>query len=159
MIGKRNNVRRTKYEKDLTIVIIINSIGGLVLLAGSVLTIAFEIGIETPIEKYLMCAFILFSILLIVRAVCRQFKHRNDLYDEYEKNLNEIMGEIEKMIKTILVGVSRMKYVTLSIIVLVIMSVVMGLLLYMCAINTGDRTIDDREQLKYLRKLAEKRRK
>lgn len=63
------------------------------------------------------------------------------------------------MIKTILVGVSRMKYVTLSIIVLVIMSVVMGLLLYMCAINTGDRTIDDREQLKYLRKLAEKRRK
>ena len=52
-----------------------------------------------------------------------------------------------------------MKYVTLSIIVLVIMRVVMGLLLYMCAINTGDRTIDDREQLKYLRKLAEKRRK
>ena len=42
MIGKRNNVRRTKYEKDLTIVIIINCIGGLVLLAGSVLTIAFE---------------------------------------------------------------------------------------------------------------------
>ena len=94
MIGKRNNVRRTKYEKDLTIVIIINCIGGLVLLAGSVLIIAFEIGIETPIEKYLMCAFILFSILLIVSAVCRQFKHRNDLYDEYEKNLNEIMGEI-----------------------------------------------------------------
>lgn len=52
-----------------------------------------------------------------------------------------------------------MKYVTLSIIVLVIMSVVMGLLLYMCAINTGDRTNDDREQLKYLCKLAEKRRK
>ena len=52
-----------------------------------------------------------------------------------------------------------MKYVTLSITVLVIMSVVMGLLLYMCAINTGDRTIDDREQLKYLRKMAEKRRK
>lgn len=102
MIGKRNNVRRTKYEKDLTIVIIINCIGGLVLLAGSVLIIAFEIGIETPIEKYLMCAFILFSILLIVSAVCRQFKHRNDLYDEYEKNLNEIMGEIEKMIRTIL---------------------------------------------------------
>lgn len=51
MIGKRNNVRRTKYEKDLTIVIIINSIGGLVLLAGSVLTIAFEIGIETPIRS------------------------------------------------------------------------------------------------------------
>lgn len=43
-----------------------------------------------------MCAFILFSILLIVSAVCRHFKHRNDLYDEYEKNLNEIMGEIEK---------------------------------------------------------------
>ena len=52
-----------------------------------------------------------------------------------------------------------MKYVTLSIIVLVIMSVVMGLLLYLCAINTGDRTIDDSEQLKYLCKMAEKRRK
>ena len=96
MIGKRNNVRRTKYEKDLTIVIIINCIGGLVLLAGSVLIIAFEIGIETPIEKCLMFAFSLCSIVLIVSSVCRQFKHRNDLYDEYEKNLNEIMGEIEK---------------------------------------------------------------
>lgn len=42
-----------------------------------------------------MCIYF-FSIQLIVRAVCRQFKHRNDLYDEYEKNLNEIMGEIEK---------------------------------------------------------------
>lgn len=52
-----------------------------------------------------------------------------------------------------------MKYVTLSIIVLVIMIVAMELLLYMCAINTGDRTVDDREQIKYLRKLAEKRRK
>lgn len=52
-----------------------------------------------------------------------------------------------------------MKYVTLSITVLVIMIVAMGLLLYMCAINTGDRTVDDREQIKYLRKLAEKRKK
>lgn len=96
MIGKRNNVRRTKYEKDITIVIIINCIGGLVLLAGSVLIIAFEIGIETSIEKYLICAFILFSMLLIVRTVYWQFKHRNDLYNEYEKDLNELMGEIEK---------------------------------------------------------------
>lgn len=52
-----------------------------------------------------------------------------------------------------------MKYVTLSITVLVIMIVAMGLLLYMCAINTGDRTVDDREQIKYLRKLAEKKKK
>ena len=37
MIGKRNNGRRTKYEKDITIAIIINCIGGLVLLACLVL--------------------------------------------------------------------------------------------------------------------------
>lgn len=87
MSSKRNDER-----DDMTMFIKIAYIGGLAILTGLVFTMAFVLGIKTPIEKYLLCTFVLLGVLFITIAACRQFKHRNDFRDEYEKNLNKIMG-------------------------------------------------------------------
>lgn len=88
MSNKRNDERN-----DMTMLIMITYIGGLAILAGMVFTMEFVLGIKTPIEKYLLYAVILLGVIFIFVAAYRQFKHRNDFREEYEKNLNEIMGK------------------------------------------------------------------
>lgn len=87
------NNKRNDERNDETILIKIAYIGGLAILAGLVFTMAFVLGIKTPIEKYLLCAFVLLGVLFLTIEACRQFMHRNDFRDEYEKNLNKIMGK------------------------------------------------------------------
>lgn len=88
MSNKRNDERN-----DVTMLIMITYIGGLAILAGMVFTMEFVLGIKTPIEKYLLYAVILLGVIFIFVATYRQLKHRNDFREEYEKNLNEIMGK------------------------------------------------------------------
>ena len=87
------NNKRNDERNDETILIKVAYIGGLAILAGLVFTMAFVLGIKTPIEKYLLCVFVLLGVLFLTIAACRQFMHRNDFCDECEKNLNKIMGK------------------------------------------------------------------